>query len=140
MSLLHTGAAPVTKFLFITGRTDTPLTGIPVISRRAGKRKSILRSFRTHKNHAPFSVIYCFSVISIVIHLVFQCSMIGECLSSLKVPSFLQNSIQMRKSSQPFILSVITKKRVPKTPILCVFSTPLTSYMFSYFPPKYNNF
>ena len=30
------------------------LTGIPVISRRAGKRKSILRSFRTHKDHAPF--------------------------------------------------------------------------------------
>ena len=66
--------------------------------------------------------------------------MIGECLSSLKVPSFLQNSIQMRKSPQPFILSVITKKRVPKTPILCVFSTLLTSDMFSYFPPKYNNF
>lgn len=54
MSLLYTGAAPVTKFLFIAGRTDTPLTGIPVISRRAGKRKSILRSFRTHKDHAPF--------------------------------------------------------------------------------------
>ena len=66
--------------------------------------------------------------------------MIGECLSSLKVPSFLQNSIQMRKSPQHFILSVITKKRVPKTPILCVFSTLLTSDMFSYFPPKYNNF
>ena len=54
MALLHTGAAPVTKFLFIAGGTDTPLTGIPVISRRAGKRKSILRSFRTHKDHAPF--------------------------------------------------------------------------------------
>lgn len=54
MSLLYTGAAPVTKFLFIAGRTDTPFTGIPVISRRAGKRKSILRSFRTHKDHAPF--------------------------------------------------------------------------------------
>lgn len=54
MSLLYTGAAPVTKFLFIAGRTDTPLTGIPVISRRAGKRKSILRSFCTHKDHAPF--------------------------------------------------------------------------------------
>ena len=54
MSLLYTGAAPVTKFLLIAGRTDTPLTGIPVISRRAGKRKSILRSFRTHKDHAPF--------------------------------------------------------------------------------------
>ena len=54
MSLLHTGAAPVTKLLLIAGRTDTPLTGIPVISRRAGKRKSILRSFRTHKDHAPF--------------------------------------------------------------------------------------
>ena len=54
MSLLYTGAAPVTKFLFIAGRTDTSLTGIPVISRRAGKRKSILRSFRTHKDHAPF--------------------------------------------------------------------------------------
>lgn len=54
MSLLYTGAAPVAKFLFIAGRTDTPLTGIPVISRRAGKRKSILRSFRTHKDHAPF--------------------------------------------------------------------------------------
>ena len=54
MSLLYTGAASVTKFLFIAGGTDTPLTGIPVISRRAGKRKSILRSFRTHKDHAPF--------------------------------------------------------------------------------------
>ena len=54
MSLLYTGAAPVTKFLLIAGRTDTSLTGIPVISRRAGKRKSILRSFRTHKDHAPF--------------------------------------------------------------------------------------
>lgn len=54
MSLLHTGAASVAKLLFITGRTDTPLTSIPVISRRAGKRKGILRSFRTHKDHAPF--------------------------------------------------------------------------------------
>ena len=49
MSLLHTGAAPVTKLLLIAGRTDTPLTGIPVISRRAGKRKGIFCSFRTHK-------------------------------------------------------------------------------------------
>ena len=54
MPLLYTGAAPVTKFLFIAGRTDASFTGIPVISRRAGKRKSILRSFRTHKDHAPF--------------------------------------------------------------------------------------
>ena len=66
--------------------------------------------------------------------------MIGECPSSLKVPSFLQNSIQIQKLPQPHISSAKTEKRVPKTPFLCVFSTLLTSDMFSYFPPKYNNF
>ena len=66
--------------------------------------------------------------------------MIGECLSSLKVPSFLQNSIQIQNLPQPHISSAKTEKRVLKTPSLCVFSTLLTSDMFSYFPPKYNNF
>ena len=66
--------------------------------------------------------------------------MIGECLSSLKVPSFLQNSIQIQNLPQPHISSAKTEKRVLKTPFLCVFSTLLTSDMFSYFPPKYNNF
>lgn len=66
--------------------------------------------------------------------------MIGECPSSLKVPSFLQNSIQIQNLPQPHISSAKTEKRVLKTPFLCVFSTLLTSDMFSYFPPKYNNF
>ena len=42
MALLHTGAAPVTEFLFITGRTDTSLAGIPVISRSTGERERVV--------------------------------------------------------------------------------------------------
>ena len=42
MALLHTGAAPVTEFLFIAGRTDTSLAGIPVISRSTGERERVV--------------------------------------------------------------------------------------------------
>ena len=44
MFLLHTGAAPVTKFLFIAGGTDAALAGVAVVGGGTGVRKFIIGS------------------------------------------------------------------------------------------------
>ena len=44
MSLLYTGAAPVTKFLFIAGGTDAALAGVAVVGWGTGVRKFIVSS------------------------------------------------------------------------------------------------